>query len=109
MAVDVAPDNTFSQPVGGDVCGGGIAGANPCGVVLEGLPEPGHVLAQFAHDHVATVETKVEEAFRRSLRPQLGCARWPIVRHQRAWRLFGVRVGMTQQDFAQRYAMPWIA
>src|SRR5829696_1787317 len=109
MAVDVAPDNPFGEPVGSDVRGGWVVGADSCGVVFKRLPEPGHILAQLTHYHVAAVEAKIEEALRRSLWRKLCSARQLFVSHNRTRRLLRMGVGMSQQDLAQGHAMPLIA
>ena len=109
MAVDGAADDAFGQPVGGDVRRGRIVGANSGGVVLERFPEPGDILPELAHHHVAAVETEVEEALGRAVLRQIRGARQQIVRHHRAGRLLGMGIGVAQQDLAERHAMPGIA
>ena len=109
MAVDIAANDPFGQPVGRHMRRGRIVGANSGGVVGQRLPEPADVLAKLAHHHVAAVETKVEGALRRPLLRQVRGAGQQIVRHQRTGRVFGMGIEMAQQDLAQRHAMPRIA
>ena len=79
----------------------GIVGADSGGVVVEGFPEPGHILPQLAHHHVAAVETKIEEALRRACGDSSAARASQSSRHHRAGRLLVMGVGVAQQDLAR--------
>src|SRR5262249_11844536 len=109
MAVAVAADDPLREPIRGLRRPPRIMGVDlRCGG-LERLPETRHVLAQFAHHHIAPVEAKAAEACRRAVGQQLGGMRGRIIRHVWTGCLLMVPIDMAEKNLAQGDAMPSIA
>ena len=108
VAVDVAADDPLGEPVGGDV----RRGSGSCARIFAAsssseFQNARDILPKLAHDHVAAVETEVEEALRaRLLASARRCAPTRSSRHDRSGRLLVMGVGMSEQDLAERDAVP---
>src|SRR5215213_1387780 len=82
-----------------------------CGTGLERLPECCDPLLELAHHHVAAIEPQISESFRRALPEQSRRMRLSlmVVRHHWSGRLLVMSIGMAEQDFAKRHAVPVVA
>ncbi len=89
--------------------GAGILPADRLRPRLERLPERRHVLAQLPYHHVAAVEAEVEGTLGRTLGRQAGTVAGRLVLDHRPGRVLVVRIGVAEQDFSQRHAVPEIA
>src|SRR4051812_12188931 len=72
------------------------------------FPERGHVLPEFAYNHVAAVEPEIAEILGSALQLQLGAFRFVIILHDGPGGFFVMRVYMADKNLTQWNAVPFV-
>ena len=106
MAVSIAADDPFSQPLRRDMRRSRVVRANSLGILFERFSEFPDILSEFAHHQVAAVEAEIQQSIRRTVRLQVESTRRLIVGNEGTRRLLVMRIDVADQYFAERDAVP---
>src|SRR5215211_3941697 len=82
--------------------------ANLLRAINERFPECGYILPEFANNHIAAVEPEIAEVLGSAVQLQLGAFGSAIVFYDGPGGFFVMRVDVTNENFTERDAVPFV-